>query len=47
VALCIRECFDDVEFNARNDKAKSSWVRIRGKANKADILVEVYYRQLN
>jgi len=39
VALYVRECFDVVELGAGNDKVESLWVRIRGRANKADILV--------
>ena len=38
-ALYDRECFDVVELGAWNDKVESLWVRIRGRANKTDILV--------
>ena len=44
VALYIRECFDVVELEARNDKVESLWVRISGKAHMACILVGVCYR---
>ena len=44
VALCVRECFDVVGLGAGNDKVESLWVRIRGRANKMDILVGVCYR---
>ena len=41
------ESFDVVELRAENDKVESLWVRIRRKANKADILVGVCYRSHN
>ena len=47
VALYVRECFDCLELNDGNDKVECLWVRIRGKANKADILVGVCYRPPN
>uniref|UniRef100_A0A8B9C3Y3 Reverse transcriptase domain-containing protein n=1 Tax=Anser brachyrhynchus TaxID=132585 RepID=A0A8B9C3Y3_9AVES len=47
VALYIRECLDVEELEAGNDKVESLWVRIRGKANKASILVGVCYRPPN
>ena len=47
VALYIRECFDAVELEAVNGKVESLWVRISGKANKANILVGVCYRLPN
>lgn len=37
VASYITGCFDIVELNTGNDKVKSLWVRIRGKANKSII----------
>ena len=46
ISLCIRECFD-VELGDGNDKVESLWVRMRRKANKVDILVEVCYRPPN
>ena len=47
VWLYFSEYFDVIELMARDDKVESSWVRIRGRANKADILVGVFYRLLN
>lgn len=44
MALYIRVCFDVVELSAGGDNIESLWVRIRRKANKANILVEVCYR---
>lgn len=43
-ALNVRECFDIVELGAGRIKVESLWVRIKGKANKAYILVGVCYR---
>ena len=43
VALYGRECFDCLELNDGDDRLKCLWVRIRGKANKADIMVGVCY----
>ncbi|GAB0178246.1 maestro heat-like repeat-containing protein family member 7 [Grus japonensis] len=40
VALYVRECFDCIELNDGDDKVKCLWVRMKGKANKADILLE-------
>jgi len=37
-------CFDIVELNAGNVKVELLWVRIKCKANRADILVGVCYR---
>jgi len=39
VALYIRDCFDCIELNDCDDKVKCLWVKMRGKANKADILL--------
>ena len=47
MALYIRECFDVVELGVGNDNVESIWIRIRGMANKVDILVGVFYRQPN
>ena len=44
VALYVRECFDCLELNDGDDRVECLWVRIRGKANKADIMVGVSYR---
>jgi len=43
VALCVRDCFDCIELNDC-DKVECLWVKMRGKANKADILLGVCYR---
>ncbi|KAK4818426.1 hypothetical protein QYF61_012960, partial [Mycteria americana] len=47
VALCVRECFDCVELGDYDDKMERLWGRMRGKANKADILLGVCYRPPN
>jgi len=44
VALYVRECFDCVELDDGDDRVVCLWVRIRGKANKAYIMVGVCYR---
>ncbi|PKU39627.1 hypothetical protein llap_10073 [Limosa lapponica baueri] len=47
VALYIREWFDYLELNDGDNKVACSWVRIRGKANSAGIMVGVFYRPNN
>ena len=47
MALYIKECFDVEELGVRSDKVECLWIRIRGKACRADILVGVCYRPLN
>lgn len=47
MSLCVGECFDVVELRAGNDKVESIWLRTRGSADKADILVGVWYRPSN
>ena len=47
VALCIRECFDCLELDDGDNRAECLWVRIRGRANKADIMVGCCYRPPN
>ena len=47
MALYVRECFDVTELMAGDDKVESLWVKIRGRADKADILVGVCYRLPN
>ncbi|KAK4811067.1 hypothetical protein QYF61_016353 [Mycteria americana] len=47
VALRVRECLDSLELNDGDDRVECLWVRIRGKANKADIVVGVCYRPPN
>jgi len=44
VALCVKECFDSLELGDGDDRVECLWVRIRGKANIADITVGVCYR---
>jgi len=44
VALYVRDCFDCIELNNCDDKVECLWVKMRGKANKADILLGVCYR---
>lgn len=47
MALYVREGFNCIEFKDNDDKLEYLWVRIRGKTNKADILMGVCYRQSN
>ncbi|KAK4818853.1 hypothetical protein QYF61_020072 [Mycteria americana] len=47
VALYIRECLDSLELDDGDDRVECLWVRIRGKANKADTVVGVCYRPPN
>jgi len=47
VALYVRDFFDSTELNDCDDKVKCLWVKMRGKANKADILLGVCYRPPN
>ncbi|KAJ7398094.1 mitochondrial fission process protein 1 [Pitangus sulphuratus] len=44
VALYLRESLDSVELEVSDNMVECLWVRIRGKANKADILMGVCYR---
>ncbi|KAM9591475.1 uncharacterized protein ACIBXB_006271 [Morphnus guianensis] len=44
VALYVRECFDCTELHDSDDKVECLWVRMRGKANKTDIVLGVCYR---
>ena len=44
VALYVRECCDCLELNDGDDRVECLWVRIRERANKADVMVGVYYR---
>ncbi|KAK4822638.1 hypothetical protein QYF61_018590 [Mycteria americana] len=46
-ALYVRECFGCLELNDGDDRVECLWVRIRGKASKADIMVGVCYRPAN
>ncbi|KAK4816220.1 hypothetical protein QYF61_013458 [Mycteria americana] len=47
MALFLRDYFSCVELSNYDDKVESLWVRMRGKANKADILLGVCYRPPN
>jgi len=47
VALYVRDCFDCVELNDCDDEVDCLWVKMRGKATKADILLGVCYRPPN
>ena len=47
VALYVRECFDCLELNDGDDRVECLWVRIKGKASKADIMVGCCYRAPN
>jgi len=47
VALYVRGCFDCIELNDCDDKVKYLWVKMRGKANKADVLLGVCCRTPN
>jgi len=47
VALYVRDCFNFIELDDCEDKVECSWVKIRGKANKAVILLGVCYRPPN
>ncbi|KAK4813674.1 LOW QUALITY PROTEIN: hypothetical protein QYF61_017641 [Mycteria americana] len=47
VALYVRESLDSLELNDGDDRVECLWVRMRGKANKADIVVGVCYRPPN
>ncbi|GAB0209318.1 hypothetical protein GRJ2_003397500 [Grus japonensis] len=47
VALYVKECFDCLKLDDSDERIECLWVRIRGKANKADILLGVCYRPPN
>ncbi|KAJ7422538.1 mitochondrial fission process protein 1 [Pitangus sulphuratus] len=47
VAQYVRQSLGSLELEVSDDKVECLWVRIRGKANKADILVGVSYRPRN
>ena len=44
VAFYVRECFDCTKLHDCDDKVECLWLRVRGKANKADIVLGVCYR---
>ncbi|TRZ19413.1 hypothetical protein HGM15179_007741 [Zosterops borbonicus] len=47
VALYFREAFDAIGIETNEDGVECLWVRIKGKANKADILLGVCYHPPN
>ncbi|RMC12189.1 hypothetical protein DUI87_11325 [Hirundo rustica rustica] len=47
VALYIRKAFDTIGIETNEDGVECLWVRIKGKANKADILLGVSYHPPN
>ncbi|RMC09822.1 hypothetical protein DUI87_13609 [Hirundo rustica rustica] len=47
VALYIKKAFDTISIETNEDGVECLWVRIKGKANKADILLGVCYRPPN
>ena len=47
MALDIREAFGAIGIEMDDDGVECLWVRIKGKADKADILLGVCYRPLN
>ncbi|GAB0178011.1 hypothetical protein GRJ2_000266400 [Grus japonensis] len=47
VSLYVRECLDCLELNDGDDRVECLQARIRGKANKADIMVGLCYRPPN
>ncbi|RMC19243.1 hypothetical protein DUI87_03849 [Hirundo rustica rustica] len=47
VALYIKKAFDTIGIETNEDGVECLWVRIKGKANKADILLGVCYRPPN
>ncbi|GAB0203202.1 hypothetical protein GRJ2_002785800 [Grus japonensis] len=44
VALYVTEGLDCTELSVGDDMVESLWVRIKGQANKGDVVVGVYYR---
>jgi len=46
VAIYVGDCFSCIEIDNCDDKVECLWVKMRGKANKADILLGVFYRLL-
>jgi len=47
VALYVRDCFDCIKLSNCDDKVECLWVKMSGKANKADIQLGVCYRPPN
>lgn len=40
----LRGCFDCLQLKNGNDRFQYLWVRIKGKANEADVIVGVCYK---
>ena len=47
MALYVKECFEVTKLMTGGNKVESLWVKIRGRADKADILVGICYRPPN
>ena len=47
LSLYVRDCFDCIELDNCDDKVEWLWLKMRGKANKADILLGFCYRPPN
>ena len=47
MALYVKECFEVTELMTGDNEVESLWVKIRGRADKADILVDICYRPPN
>lgn len=47
MTVSVKKCLDAAELNTGNYRVDSLWVRIKGKANKANILERVCYRLAN
>ena len=47
MALYVKECFEVTDLMTEDNKVESLWVKIRGRADKAHILVGICYRPLN
>ena len=47
MALYIKEYFDVEELGVGNDEVECLWMKMRGKASRGDILVEVCYKPPN
>ncbi|OPJ83524.1 hypothetical protein AV530_006400 [Patagioenas fasciata monilis] len=45
--MCVRAYFDCLELDKGEDRVECLWVRTRGKANEADILLGVCHRAPN
>lgn len=42
--LYVRECSDCLELDVGTSRVECLWVRIKGKANRADLLMGISYR---